>query len=204
MRSVINHQMMFGRTDISAIVFDPKSRDDIPKILRGLQGIYTNEELRKRVFAILEEVRPDRKKGEGKTDPNTGRPGMEQWAILVLGVVRLGLNADYDRLHELVNHHDTLRQMLGHNDWSDKTSYDLQTIKDNVRLFTPELLDRINQAVVFAGHALVKKKEQANLLPLMARGDSFVVETKVHFPVDINQLFDAIRKAIEIMCEMVF
>ncbi len=160
MRSVINHQMMFGRTDISAIVFDLKSRDDIPKILRGLQEIYTNEELRKRVFAILEEVRPERKKGEGKADPNTGRPGMEQWAILVLGVVRLGIDADYDRLHELVNHHDTLRQMLGHNDWTDKTCYELQTIKDNVRLFTPELLDRINREVVLAGHTLVKKKRK--------------------------------------------
>ena len=158
MRSVINHQMMFGRTDISAIVFDLKSRDDIPKILRGLQEIYTNEELRKRVFAILEEVRPERKKGEGKADPNTGHPGMEQWAILVLGVVRLGIDADYDRLYELVNHHDTLRQMLGHNDWTDKTCYELQTIKDNVRLFTPELLDRINREVVLAGHTLVKKK----------------------------------------------
>ena len=152
--------MMFGRTDISAIVFDLKSRDDIPKILRGLQEIYTNEELRKRVFAILEEVRPERKKGEGKADPNTGRPGMEQWAILVLGVVRLGIDADYDRLHELVNHHDTLRQMLGHNDWTDKTCYELQTIKDNVRLFTPELLDRINREVVLAGHTLVKKKRK--------------------------------------------
>jgi hypothetical protein len=160
MRSVINHQMMFGRTDISAIVFDPKCRDDMPKILRGLQGIYTNEELRKRVFAILEEVRPDRKKGTGKADANTGRPGMEQWAILVLGVVRLELNLDYDRLHDLVNHHDTLRQMLGHNDWTDKTAYELQTIKDNVRLFTPELLDRINHEVVLAGHALVKKKRK--------------------------------------------
>ena len=116
MRSVINHQMMFGRTDISAIVFDPKSRDDMPKILRGLQGIYSNEDLRKRIFTILEEVRPDRKKGNGKADANTGRPGMEQWAILVLGVVRLDLNLDYDRLHDLVNHHDTLRKMLGHND----------------------------------------------------------------------------------------
>jgi len=28
-----------------------------------------------------------------------GRPGMEQWKILVLGVLRLGLNADYDRIH---------------------------------------------------------------------------------------------------------
>ena len=28
----------------------------------------------------------------------------------------------------------------------------------------------------------------------MARGDSFVVETNVHFPVDISQLFDAIQQ----------
>jgi len=30
---------------------------------------------------------------------------MEQWKILVLGVLRLGLNADYDRIHELANQH---------------------------------------------------------------------------------------------------
>jgi len=30
---------------------------------------------------------------------------MELWKILVCGVVRLDLNEDYDRLHELVNHH---------------------------------------------------------------------------------------------------
>ena len=34
-----------------------------------------------------------------------GRPGMSQWQILVLGVLRLGLNADYDRIQELVCHH---------------------------------------------------------------------------------------------------
>jgi len=61
MRTVINSQMMFGQIDISAIVFNPKSRDDIPKLLRGLQEIYTNIELRQRVFSILEEVRPERK-----------------------------------------------------------------------------------------------------------------------------------------------
>jgi transposase, IS5 family len=55
--------------------------------------------------------------------------------------------------------------MLGHGDWADdETSrYQLQTIKDNLRLFTPDLLDRINQVVVRAGHALVKKTTEANL-----------------------------------------
>jgi IS5 family transposase len=74
-----------------------------------------------------------------------------------MGVLRLDLNWDYDRLHEQVNHHRTIRQMLGHADFFDTQEYALQTLKDNVRLLTPELLDRINQAVVTGGHALVKK-----------------------------------------------
>ncbi len=158
MRSVINHQMMFGQTDISAIQFNEKSRDDMPKIFKRLQAIYINIELRKQVFSILEKGLPEQKNGKGKADSRTGRPGMDLWAILVMGVVRLVRNADYDHLHDLVNHHDTLRQMLGHNDSTDDTSYALQTIKDNVRFFTPELLDRINQEVVMAGYALVKKR----------------------------------------------
>jgi transposase, IS5 family len=29
---------------------------------------------------------------------NKGRPGMDQWSILVLGSLRVGLNTDYDRI----------------------------------------------------------------------------------------------------------
>lgn len=157
MRKVIDPQMMFGETDIAAIILDPKSRDDIPQILRGLQHIYTEPSLRERVFAILEEFLPERVGAEGKASPNTGRPGMEQWKILVLGVLRLGLNIDYDRLQELANQHSTLRQMLGPSDWADASYYELQTLKDNLSLFTPEILDRINQEVVLAGHQALKK-----------------------------------------------
>ncbi len=83
--------MKLGETDISAIVLDPKSREDIPQLLRGLQHIYTEPSLRERVFAILEEVLPERVGAEGKASTKTGRPGMEQWKILVLGVLRSGL-----------------------------------------------------------------------------------------------------------------
>jgi hypothetical protein len=88
--------------------------------------------------------------------------------------------------------------MLGHTGWADdeRSRYQLQTIKDNLRLFTPEILARINQEVVGAGHQLVKKSPDA---PLHVRADSFVVETDVHFPTDINLLWDAIRKLIEII-----
>ena len=81
---------------------------------------------------------------------------MEQWRILVLGVLRLGLNADFDRIHELANQHGTLRMMLGHGRWDDKSEYKLQTLEDNLRLFTPELLERVNREVVNAGHALAR------------------------------------------------
>ena len=161
MRNVINPQMLLDGADIGAIELSSKSRDDIPQILRGLQPIYTEPALRERVFALLQEVLPNRAKGDGKADAGMGRPGMEQWRILVLGVLRLGLNADFDRIHELANEHGTLRQMLGHGDWTDKTEYKLQTLKDNLRLFTPQLLDRINREVVGAGHGLVKKKGPA-------------------------------------------
>jgi transposase, IS5 family len=76
-----------------------------------------------------------------------------------LGVLRLGLDADYDRIQELANQHKTVRQMLGHSDWLDEQRYELQTIRDNVSLFTPEILDRINQVVVHAGHQALKKKK---------------------------------------------
>ncbi len=197
MRQVIDPQLQFGEQDISAIDLDPKSRDDIPQILRGLQHIYTTPELRERVFTILEEVIPEGV--EGKANPHTGRPGMEQWKILVLGVLRQGLNADYDRIHELANQHSTIRQMLGHSDWADESYYELQTLKDNLRLFTPEILDRINQEVVRAGHVLVKKSPEEGL---NARCDSFVVETDVHFPTDTNLLWDAMRKTIETCADL--
>jgi hypothetical protein len=157
--------MKLGELAIADIKLDPKSRDDIPQILRGLQHIYTTPELRGPIFAILEEVLPERQI-EGKTikaDPNNGRPGMTQWQILVLGVLRLGLNADYDRIKELANEHKTLRQMLGHSDWADEKYYHLQTLKDNLRLFTPEILDRLNRIIVSAGHRALKKNRKKEL-----------------------------------------
>ena len=195
MRVVKDPQMKLGAIPIGEIKFDPKSRDDIPRILIGLQYIYVNLDVREEVFKILEELIPDSKVfDDRKANPNKGRKGMEQWTILVLGTLRLGLNEDYDRIHELANRHDQVRQMLGHSDWSDEARYELQTIKDNLRLFTPDMLDRINQIVVRAGHTLLKKKPED---VLSGRCDSFVVKTDIHYPTDINLLFDATRKTIQ-------
>lgn len=193
-REIEAAQMELGQLTIAEIKFNPKSRDDIPKILRGLQYLYLTDAVREPIFKLLEEkVLPG-------IDKKNGRPGLSLWKILVMGVLRLDLNCDYDRLEELVNHHDTVRQMLGHADWFDKTPYHIQTIKDNVQLLTPELLEEINQIIVKAGHGLLSKKKGEE--PLRGRCDSFVVETHVHYPTDISLLFDAVRKVIQLTAEL--
>lgn len=42
MRKVIDLQIKFWKTGIAAIEFDLESRDEIPKLLMGLQYIYSN------------------------------------------------------------------------------------------------------------------------------------------------------------------
>lgn len=186
MRDILNPQLQLGEIDIGTIQFDPHSRDDIPQILRGLQYIYTTPEIRDEVFNHLEQIIPE------ETDVGNGRPGMVLWDILVLGTLRVNLNCDYDRVMELANEHRTLREMLGHGLVDEDDQYRLQTIKDNVRLLTKEVLDEINQIVVRGGHDLLGKADE----PLAGRCDSFVVETDVHFPTDTSLLTDAMRKII--------
>jgi len=193
MRQAKYPQLRMGETPIAEIKINLKSRDDIPPLLLGLQHIYTTKALRHKVFAILEQqIKPG-------TDKKNGRPGMELWKILVFGVLRLNLDWDYDRLVEMSNNHKTIRFMLGHSSFNDDYEYKLQTLKDNVSLLTPEILDEINTVVVESGHKLVKKKED---IELKGRCDSFVLETNVHYPTDINLLFDAMRKVINLIATL--
>jgi transposase, IS5 family len=62
---------------------------------------------------------------------------MDLWKIFILGAFRLTCNRDYDKLHEIANNHKKLRQMLGHCMTDDDYQYALQTLKDDISLFTP-------------------------------------------------------------------
>ncbi len=181
--------MDFWKKDIANLEFDLESRDEIPKLLMGLQYIYRTKPIRGKVFNVLKQIVP-------KKNHKTGRPGMDLWKILVLGTLRLNCNWDFDKVHEMANNHHKLRQMLGHSETDFESNYALQTIRDNIALLTPAILDEINQIVVKAGHSLMTTKEDHQL-----RGscDSFVVETDVHYPTDTNLLFDAMRKTISMI-----
>ena len=184
MRKTHNRQMELGEVRIEEIDLNYKSRDDIPALLIGLQYLYSENAFRERLFALMDEhILPG-------IDRRVGRPGMEMWRILVMGVIKQGLGCDFDRLHELVNEHKTLRRFLGHADVWDDYQYNYQTLVDNVGLLPPRLLVEVNHLIVESGHAVARKKPGA---PLRGRCDSFVVETDVHYPTDVGLLWDAMR-----------
>ena len=198
MREVIKSQLSLGQVAIENIKIDHRSRDDTPRILLGLQYIYCDEKIRRQVFRVLEEILPQNKQGK-RVSAKHGRPGMSQWEALVLGMLRLCLNADYDRLLDLANNHRLIRQMLECTDNGVTNScktYSLQSLRDNLRLLTPAHLDRINRIIVRAGHGLLGYAPDQKL---SARCDSFVLKTDVEYPTDTGMLYHS-AKIVTNMC----
>jgi hypothetical protein len=90
----------------------------------------------------------------------TGRPGLDLWHILVLGVVRLGLDCDYDRLEDLANHHTLLRQILGVSALpaANEKPFHYKTLSENVCHLDEEVLAQINALIGQAGCGCLKKR----------------------------------------------
>lgn len=192
MRKRFEVQLCLGQTPIEKVVIPLKSRDELPPILAGLQWVWQQPEIHAQVFALLEQ-----KINLGKKA--TGRPGLTLWQILVFGVVRLGLDCDYDRLEHLANYDALLRQILGLNpvraDY--EKPFHHKTLSDNAGLVDEALLSQINAVVVQAGRPLFKKNGGADPEPLAVKVDTYVLETNVHFPTDLNLLWDAQRKCLD-------
>ena len=185
MRSVLSLQPQLGASDIGDIQIDPQSRDDIPAVLKGLQCVYCDPARRAELFALLErQVQPG-------TDRSIGRPGMDLWQVLVMGLLKQGINCDFDRLQELVNNHIQVRQMLGLGAAGfDSGRFGLQTVIDNVALLSADLLEQVNRVIVAAGHEVAGRQPGESLA---GRCDSFAAETDVHYPTDVSLLWDALR-----------
>jgi hypothetical protein len=128
-----------------------------------------------------------------------GRSGMSLWKILILGLLRQVINADYDRVCNLANNHMELRKFLGHGMIDSHDYYSLQSIKDNISLLTEEVLDKINVLIVQEGHSILDARVTKRL---NIKTDSFVVKSNVHYPTDTSLLFDAIRYLINLVAQL--
>jgi len=195
MRHTFQAQPDLQITPIEKIQLPLRSRDELPPVLAGLQWIWMHPALKAEIFALLEA-----KILAGKQA--TGRTGMDLWQILVLGVVRLGLDADWDRLEHVANYDTLVRQMLGVpvTPWGEGAKvFAHQTLRDNVALLDDELLQQINARIAAAGREVFAKKGGAPVAALVVKVDSYVLETDVHFPTDLNLLWDAGRKCVDLV-----
>jgi len=195
MRQAFPRQPDLQITPIEKIRLPLKSRDELPPILAGLQWVWMHPTLKAEIFVLLEA-----KILAGKQA--TGRTGMDLWQILVLGVVRLGLDADWDRLEYVANYDPLVRQMLGvpAAPWGEAVkAFGHQTLRDNVALLDDELLQQINARIAAAGREVFAKKGGAPLAALEIKVDTYVLETDVHFPTDLNLLWDAGRKCVALI-----
>jgi transposase, IS5 family len=184
MRVAFQEQPRLDCPPVDAIPLNVKCRDEIIPILRALQHVYGQVPLRRE---ILEVVGNDVNAG---SSPAHGRTGLSYWTITVLAAVRLGCNFDYDKLQDLAEQHRTLRLLMGIGDWQDETDFDWRRIRDNLCLLQPQTIEKINHALVAAGHKLAPQASAA------VRGDTFVVETNIHYPTESTLIEDGLGKVV--------
>jgi hypothetical protein len=188
MRKAFDRQRRLDCPSVTNVSLNLNCRNETIPILRALQHIYSTPKVRDSILgAIARDV-------NGKSDATCGRPGMSYWEILVLAGARLGCGYDYDQLQDLAENHRALRQLMGIGDWEseekDKERFGWRRIESNLILLRPETIEHINQAIIQEGHRLEPQAAET------VRGDSFVVETNIHYPTDSSLIADGLRKVL--------
>ena len=175
---------------ISQVNLNLGCRDEIIPILRALQHVYEDAELRGELLRLV-----GKDVNEG-TSRKRGRRGLNYWEIVVLAAARLGCNLDYDKLQDLAENHRSLRHIMGIGDWQQEVDFDWRRIEDNLIKLRPETVKKITALVVKAGHVLEPKAIAA------VRGDTFVVETNIHYPTESTLIGDGLRKIVPLAAEL--
>lgn len=184
MRQHYDPQRKFAQTPIAELRLNTDCRDEIIPVLAGLQHLYTTASLRNQVVKLVaNDINQDSRR-------DVGRPGLDDWQIVVLSAVRLGCNYDYDKLQDQCENHRSLRTMLGVGDWEETSDFRARRIRDTLCQLQPSTLEAINHAIVRHGQEL--HGEAA----VRVRADSFVVETDIHYPTESSLIGDGMRKII--------
>lgn len=190
MRRHYEKQRRFDSTPIGELILNYECRDETIPVLAGLQHLYTCSSLRNTVVKLVaDDINEDSRR-------DVGRPGLDDWQIVVLAAVRLGCNYDYDKLQDQAENHRALRTMLGVGEWDDGTSFAARRIRDTLCQLQPATIAAINCAIVRHGQELHGEAAES------VRADSFVVETNIHYPTESSLIGDGMRKIIPLCVEL--
>lgn len=185
MRQAYSPQFRLDCQPIEQLQLNLNCRDEMIPILEALKHVFSEAELRDQ---LIELVAADVNE---LTRDDIGREGLDYWQIVVLAVVRLGCNLDYDKLQDLCENHRALRCLLRVGDW-DETNFASRRIRDTLCLLQPATIEQMNHMIVTHGqqlHGDAAKK---------VRGDSFVIETDIHYPTESSLIWDGMKKILTI------
>ncbi|TWT74713.1 hypothetical protein CA13_59120 [Planctomycetes bacterium CA13] len=183
-------QHRFDCSPVAQVQLNLECRDEIVPILAGLQFLYTNNKLRhKAVKLVAADLNEDSRR-------DIGRPGMDDWHVVVLAAVRLGCNFDYDKLQDQVENHRSLRGIMGIGDWQDADEFTFRRIRDTLCKLKPATIEKLNQVIVTSGQEIAPEAAAS------VRADSFVVETNIHHPTESSLIFDGVRKFVPLCADL--
>lgn len=183
-RKHYQQQYRFDNSPIANVSLNLECRDEIVPILFGLQHLYSAPNLRRKAVQLIAADLNENSRRD------VGRPGMDDWHVVVLAAVRLGCNFDYDKLQDQVENHRALRGIMGIGDWQDTDGFSFRRIRDTLCQIKPSTLSKINELVVQAGHTIAPDAA------VSIRADSFVIETNIHYPTESSLLLDGVRKFV--------
>lgn len=189
-RKAYQSQHRFDCSPIAQVELNLDCRDEMIPILAGLQHLYTDSNLRNKVVKL---VGQDLNK-ESRRD--IGRPGMDDWQVVVLAAVRLGCEYDYDKLQDQVENHRALRGIMGIGEWEKGEGFGNRRIRDTLCQLDSDTIAKLNEAIVTAGQEIHGTASES------VRADSFVIETNIHYPTESSLIWDGVRKFVEVCVEM--
>jgi len=176
MRKHYDRQRRFDCTPIGELMLNYDCRDEIIPVLEGLRHVYTCGALRTKVVKLVaEDLNEDSRR-------DVGRPGFDDWQVVVMAAVRLACDYDYDKLQ------------VG--EWDGDVSFGARRIRDTLCQLKPSTLAAINEAIVSHGQELHAEAAES------VRADSFVVETDIHYPTESSLIGDGMRKIIPLCVDL--
>lgn len=191
MRNTCSSQLRLDCVPIEQLQLNLNCRDEIIPILEGLKHVFCQAELRDQLIQLVaDDV-------NASTRDDVGREGLDYWQILVLAVVRLGCDLDYDKLQDLCENHLALRCLLCVGAW-DETNFAARRICDTLLLLQPATLEKMNHLIVTHGQQLDGNAARK------VRADSFVIETNIHYPTESSLIGDGLRKLIPLCGKLAF
>lgn len=190
MRKAYSAQLRFDCLPIEQLKLNLNCRDEIVPLLEALKHVFGQRQLRDQLTQLVREDINE------TTRDDIGREGFDYWQVVVLAVVRLGCNLDFDKLQDLCENHRALRCLLGVGDWDQATSFAARRVRDTLALLKPSTIEEMNHAIVCHGQDLHGNARSK------VRADSFVIETNIHYPTESSLIGDGLRKIILLSAEL--